>query len=63
MVPMMSMPEGPQCGLVPGVCHVGGLQTSDLSARENHRTRDGRGLKIPLDLEVEMEVLEEKRAC
>ena len=52
--------EVPQCGLV-SVCHVGVVQTSELSAGENHGIRGGRGLRILLGLEVEMEVLEEER--
>lgn len=51
-----------QCGLV-SVRHVGVVQTSELSASENHGIRGGRGLRILLGLEVEMEVLEEEGAC
>lgn len=51
-----------QCGLV-SVRHVGVVQTSELSASENHGIRGGRGLRIVLGLEVEIEVLEEEGAC
>lgn len=50
--------EVPQCGLG-RVCHMGVVQTSELSARENHGIRGGSGLRILLGLEIELEVLEE----